>query len=165
MSLPTWRVVNSAGELVPVRVWVGYCDCGCKQSPTWVQVDDGTSYGVNRDGEAPQRDIRRKIGEAYPCAEIRAPGEMTTAERLAAVEAERDRYREAAQTSDSDAEREAIRWADRVVALEAENERLRAVAEAARAYVEGGEFSCDDVRTESREALTDALDALAGGAP
>lgn len=92
---------------------------------------------------------------------------MSTNEELAAkvdaLTAERDRYREAAQTSDSDAEREAIRWADRVVALEAENERLRVVAEAARAYVEGGEFSCDDVRTESREALTDALDALAGG--
>ena len=125
-TLDGWRVVNSAGALVPVRVWVGYCDCGCKQSPTWVQVDGGTTYGVNRDGEAPQRDIRRKIGEAYPCAEIRAPGEMTTAETVAALTAERDRYREAAQTSDSAAEREAIVWVDRVVALEAERDRLRA---------------------------------------
>ena len=127
-TLDGWRVVNSAGEFVPVRVWVGYCDCGCKQIPTWVQVDGGTSYGVNRDGEAPQRDIRRKIGEAYPCAEIRAPGEMTAAEQVAAVTTELD--------------------------------RLRTVADAARAYVEGGEFSCDDVRTETREALVDALDAL-----
>ena len=74
-----------------------------------------------------------------------------------ALTAERDRYREVATTSDSDAEREAIVWADRVVALEAERDRLRAVADAARAYVEGGEFSVDDVRTETREALVDAL--------
>lgn len=130
-TIDGWRVVDSKGALVPVRVWVGYCDCGCKQSPTWVQVDGGTSYGVNRDGEAPQRDIRRNIGEAYPCAEIRAPGEMTTAEQVAALTAERD--------------------------------RLRTVADAARAYVEGGEFSCDDVRTESREALVDAIEAAAKG--
>lgn len=130
-TIDGWRVVDSKGALVPVRVWVGYCDCGCKQSPTWVQVDGGTSYGVNLSVEAPQRDIRRNIGEAYPCAEIRAPGEMTTAEQVAALTAERD--------------------------------RLRTVADAARAYVEGGEFSCDDVRTESREALVDAIEAAAKG--
>lgn len=88
--------------------------------------------------------------------EIVPPGEVSRAE----MAAERDRYREAALTSDSDAEREAITWADRVVALEAERDRLRTVADAARAYVEGGEFSCDDVRTEAREALTEALEAL-----
>lgn len=131
-TLDGWRVVDPKGAPVPVRVWVGYCDCGCKQSPTWVQVDGGTTYGVNRDGEAPQRDIRRKIGEAYPCAEIRAPGEMTTAETVDALTAERDRYREVATTSDSDAEREAIAWADRVVALEARVLALRTMLATSR---------------------------------
>lgn len=80
-----WRVVGPKGALVPVRVWTEARDCGCKHSPTWVQVDGGTTYGVNRDGAATERDIRRKIGEVYPCAEIRAPGEMTTAEAIAAA--------------------------------------------------------------------------------
>ena len=91
--------------------------------------------------------------------EIVPPGELSRAQ----LTAERDRFREAAQTSDSAAEREAIVWADRVVALEAERDRLRTVADAARAYVEGGEFSCDDVRTETREALVDALAAVIRG--
>jgi hypothetical protein len=50
-----------------------------------VRVDDGTTYGVNRDGEAPQRDIRRKIGEVYPCREILAPGELSAEEMVVAA--------------------------------------------------------------------------------
>lgn len=97
--------------------------------------------------------IRRRLDEGGEA------GDLATSDVRALLEAH-DRYREAALTSDSAAEREAIVWADRVVALEAERDRLRAVADAARAYVEGGEFSCDDVRTETREALTEALAAL-----
>lgn len=118
-----WRVVSTAGELVPVRVWVGACDCGCKQSPTWVQVDGWTTYGVNRDGEAPQRAVRQKIGEVFPCAEIRAPGEMTTAERVAA--AVRDgmhrgfalAQEHAVAVADGDDGAPTIDWTDAIAAL------------------------------------------------
>ena len=49
-----------------------------------------------------------------------------------ALTAERDRYREVATTSDSDAEREAIAWADRVVALEARVLALRTMLATSR---------------------------------
>lgn len=52
--------------------------------------------------------------------------------QVEALTAERDRYREVATTSDSDAEREAIAWADRVVALEARVLALRTMLATSR---------------------------------
>lgn len=60
--------------------------------------------------------------------EIVPPGELSRSR----LTAERDRYREVATTSDSDAEREAIAWADRVVALEARVLALRTMLATSR---------------------------------